>query len=288
MKLNFEGLLYYIYTHIITTEPDFTLDLEYESEDTEAWKNYFDLKNKYEKEIEGLDKGSNDLIAINVKYAELLQNCLLEFRDSFFSEDVGDYVAEHVSDNDYMSLLPMKTVAMAYNLIREIERNYNKNRSELQIAKFLQAKSLFAMYKKKLSYFYKESFQIIGESTEQHFNEETLDGLLLETTLDSDKDLKKFIDKYRLTDKEPWTPVYILTQISIWSLSVIVMQLEDYGAYQQIQQLQHQLFGRDFWYNNLLEAPEYATERAEWAILELVALVDEKYYSWNTLINFLK
>ncbi len=287
MKLNFEGLLYYLYTHRLTTEPVFDLDREYESENTEAWRDYIDLKNKYEEEIDGLDEDSNDMKAINVKYVGLLQDCLLDFRDSFFNDDVMKYVVNHASNIDYMSTLPMFASAMAYNLIREIERNYNKNRSELQISDFLKAKSLFAMYKKKLSYFYKESLQIIGVSTGNHYDEETLDGLLLETTLDSDKDLKKFIDKYKFTDKEPWTPVYILTKVSIWSLGAIVMQLEDEGGYQKIQHLQHQLFGRDFWYDNLLKVPEYDTERAEWSILELVALVDDINYREHTMISAL-
>ena len=287
MKLNFEGLLYYLYTHRLTTEPFFDLDREYESENTEAWRDYIDLKNKYEEEVDGLDKDSNDLKAINVKYVGLLQNCLLEFRDSFFWSDIMDYVAEHVSDKGYLSTLPVFASAMAYNLIREIERNYNKNRSELQIHDFLKAKSLFAMYKKKLSYFYKESLQIIGVSTGNTYDEETLDGLLLETTLDSDKDLKKFIDKYRLTDKEPWTPVYILTAVSIWSLQVLGILAYGEEGFEKIHTLQHHLFGRDFWYKNLLEAPEYATERAEWSILELVALVDDINYREHTMISAL-
>ena len=288
MKLNFEDLLYYLYTHRLTTEPFFDLDREYESENTEAWRNYIDLKNKYEEEVDGLDEDSNDMKAINVKYVGLLQNCLLDFRDSFFQEDVMKYAANHASNIDYMSSLPIETSAMAYNLIREIERNYNKNSEKYQLADVLKAKSLFFMYKKRFSYFFKESFKLISQASGVPANnEEAIDELLSKTTLDSDKDLKKFIDKYKFTDKEPWTPVYMITLVSICSLAVILMQLEDDGAYQKIQYLQHQLFGRDFWYKNLLEAPEYATERAEWSILELVALVDDINYREHTMISAL-
>jgi len=286
MKLNFEGLLYYLYTHQLTTEPVFDLDREYESENTEAWRDYIDLKNKYEEEIDGLDKDSNDMKAINVKYVGLLQDCLLDFRDSFFNDDVTKYVSSHLSDEDYLSTLPIMASAMAYNLICEIEEKYIRDSKKSEKIDVLKAKSLFAMYKMRFSDFFKESIGLLGTIVET--KEGATEDFLSSIKLDTDKDLKKFIDKYKFTDKEPWTPVYILTQVSIWSLNVIILRQGNKGGpFQDMFDLQHQLFGRDFWYENLLKAPEYATERAEWSILELVARVDDKYYRENTIIGFL-